>query len=502
MDKARKELIEKVKAAMELQKRREANPLNWYLPNCAVHGGRKPDDWPLSNPWYPTVCPVIPCPESKHTKFHLSDKRLRVVFGGNRSAKTFTCMKEFLFRMACVRHPLTKQPFGTYGRRGRVLAQDFSMHEKKHIPEIKEWIPVAALKHGSKAQNKAEAWEKSYDSRNHILHLINDGWIDFLTYDQDPSKGESVDLDAWFADEEIPEDWYNACNSRLITRDGIGIMGVTPLYGLTWAMRFLDQLDPNVEVFKWGIRDNPYNSQRAIETFLSGVSPMEREARESGDFIEFKGIRYKELDRSVHVIGHKLPQAGWPVLMAMDPHQRKGTAIVWAFVDPHDDVVFFDELEISGTVAEVIAAIKAKEKEHKVVTRLRVIDPAANKQISGFGSEITTLREFQDKGMDFTLAYNNEAGYSVVEEYLHWDKQQSLSALNRPSCYFTEAVAKTWYSMTHLMWDEFKFGQGRDPKERVKDKDKDFADCVRYVLTQKPTRRQSIEPVSLQFRGF
>jgi phage terminase large subunit-like protein len=497
MSQSKEQLIKQAIAAQELLKRDENLKINKYLPCCAIHGGRKPDNWPVDKLWIPTKCPVIPCPESKHTKFHVSRARNRVVFGGNRSAKTFTCAKEFIFRMCFKRHPFTGEVFRVGDRHGRILAQDYKLIEKKHIPELYEWIPTAALKFGRSAATKQEAWDKSYDSRNQLLHLVGNSWIDFCTYEQDSSKGESVDLDVWFADEEIPEDWYAACNSRIITRNGVGIMGVTPLYGLTWAMRFLDSTNPNVEVFKWGIRDNPHNSNKAISDFLADVPPLERESRENGDFIESKGLRYKELNPSVHVVGRKQPAPYDPVIMAMDPHPRKGTVITWAFLDQWDIVTFFDEMVIQGDAETVVKAIREKEKGHSAPTTLRLADPAIEKQVSGFGSALTTHDEFIRAGMSFALADNSEAGYNVVENYLKYDKTRPISSLNQPSVYFTEDCPATWYSMYHLMWDEYKFGANRDPKEKVKDKDKDGADCVRYTLVSRPTRRQSYqEPTS------
>lgn len=507
MDKERAELVKQARAALELLSRIENEKIKFYKPCCPTHGGRKPDNWPLDQEWHQgqkqpgdkpgKTCPVIPCPESKHTKFHTSKARNRIVFGGNRSSKTFTCAKEFVFRMCLVRHPFTGEVFRKGDRHGRILAQDYKVIEKKHIPEMKEWIPTSCLQAYKPGMSKNEAWDKSYDSRNQLLKLKNNSWIDFCTYEQDSSKGESVDLDVWFADEEIPEDWYQACNSRIITRNGVGIMGVTPLYGLTWAMRFLDSINPNVEVFKWGIRDNPHNSNKAINDFLADVSPLEREARENGDFIEFKGIRYKDLNQAVHVIGSTQPGGFDPVIMTMDPHPRKGTAVTWAFVNRWDIVTFFDELLIQGDAQTVVNAIHEKEKNHKARTVLRLADPAIEKQVSGFGSELTTHDEFQRAGMTFELADNSEAGYNVVEQYLKYDKQKPLSSLNQPSVYFTEDVPRLWYSMTHLMWDEYKFAANRDPKEKVKDKDKDFADCARYTLVNRPSMRsQTITPVS------
>lgn len=497
--KDRKYWEEKAAAAEELLRRHEANPILHYFPCCKTHGGRKPDDWPLDQVWWPNKCPTFLCPDSKHVQFHLSRKRNRVVFGGNRSSKTFTCHKELIMRMCYKKHPFTGEVFRTGDRHGRILAQDYSLHEKKHLPDLYEWIPQAALAYGTEP-TKRVAWDKSYDSRNHLLHLANDSWIDFQTYEQDSSKLESVDLDIWFADEEIPEEHYSASNARIVTRGGVGIMGVTPLYSLTWAMRFLDEVDPNVDVFKWGIRDNPHNTEKSIREFLAGVPELEREARENGDFIEAKGLRYKELDRSVHLIESKQPEPYFPVIMAMDPHQRKGTAIVWAYVDPSDTVVFFDELLIQGTAEQVVAAIREKEKTHKAKTLLRLIDPAANKQVSGYGSQRTTLVEFQEQGMDFSYADNNDAGYAVVESYLHYDKTKPLGFGNQPQAYFTHDVPLTWYGLSHLRWDEYKFNSDRDPKERVKDKDKDFPDCVRYVLANRPSySSDTSSPVDINY---
>lgn len=496
-DKAHEQLVKAAQAALELQHRYENYRITKYLPCCTVHGGRKPDEWPADKMWLPTKCPVIPCPDSKHTKFHMSQKRTRVVFGGNRSAKTFTCAKEFVFRMCLKRHPLTGEVFRVGDRHGRILAQKFDIHEKKHIPEMYEWIPTAWLAGYKPGMTKRDAWDASYDSRNHLLHGIGGSWIDFLTYEQDSSGGESVDLDVWFADEELPRDWFDACNSRIITRRGCGIMGVTPLYRLTWAMDFLKNVNPDVEVFKWGIRDNPHNATKDIEAFLAGVNPLEREARENGDFIEFKGIRYKELSPAIHLVGPKQPGTYDPVIMAMDPHPRKGTFITWAFVDRWDIVTFFDELVIQGDAETVVKAIREKEKQHKAQTTLRLADPAIEKQVSGFGSELTTHDEFIRAGMSFALADNSEAGYGVVESYLKYDKSKPLSSLNQPSVYFTEDCPKLWNSMTSLMWDEYKFNDNRDPKEKVKDKDKDGADCARYTLVNRPSRRSYYqEPTS------
>ena len=101
--------------------------------------------------------------------------------------------------------------------------------------------------------------------------------------------------------------------------------------------------------------------------------------------------------------------------------------------------------------------------------------------------------------MSFSLAFNGRAGYDTVEEYIAHD----IPNKKPPMLLFTRNCEKTWYAMTRLLWDEFRTSQrfSRDPKERVRDKDKDFPDCVRYIVAHRPTQSMaSVEPVDINFR--
>ncbi len=482
---SREKLIEQAKAAVELRKRYNEQRIKFYHPCCRVHGTKG--------------CPDgFHCKDSKHILFHKSTKQTRIVLGGNRSSKTFTCMKEVVFRSGCFRiHPLTREPLKIEGVRGRIGVPDFAILEKKHLEDLFHWMPKNHLREGH-LESHREAFDKSYDQRNHILYLKRDCMIDFISYDQDTSKGESVELDFCFADEEMPEDWYGATTARLITRNGKFWMGVTPLYGLTWGMKFLDGGNPNVEIFQWEIWDNPYNTTQAIEAFMAETPEHERDARIYGRFMELAGLVYKELDPHVHKLSDFVLKSYYPVVMAMDPHPRKATVITWAAVTENNDVVFFDELEIKGTAKEITSAIRAKEASHAAATTFRVIDPAARAQGSSIAFQTDTLTEFEKEGLSFALADNQDHGYNVVHERLTYDKKKAISSLNRPTCYFTQSVPLTWKGMTHLLWDDWSTKRfERDQKEKVKDKAKDFPDCVRYTLVSRPRYHTRIQPVRI-----
>jgi phage terminase large subunit-like protein len=446
----RQELIQRAMAATELMRRYNDEFIRWYKP----------------------------CSE-KHRSFHMSNAFIRIAFGGNQSGKSIMGLVELLYRACFKVHPLTKEVNPQPGKY-RIFTTKFQIAEEHIIPLLKKYVPKPVLINGS--------WEESYDSRYHILRLRNGTIIDILTYDQEASVAESVTLDGIWADEEMPERFFSGSLPRLVARQGKFWMTVTPLYNLTWAMKYWNNADKDVFVTKIGIHDNPHLAKDFVETLINQWPANERAARVSGEFLEFSGIVYKELDSTVHLIHPSKVESSWPVVMALDPHPRKASVITWAYVTPQEDVVFFDELEVKGTAQDIVNAILAKEGSHKGTTQLRLIDPAADKQVSGIGSELTTLGEFQQAGMGFSLANNSDAGYNVVHEYLTWDKNFPISALNRPRCYVTTECPKTWAGMTGLMWEEWTHGRDlRDEKERVKDRKKDFPDCVRYTLAAKPS---------------
>ncbi len=465
-----------------LLKRYEEDKALFYVPCCQTHKLMEGDRFIRNN------CPVLPCPDSKYAKFHLSQKRIRVVFGSNRSSKSYCGANELLMRACYKVHPYTKEVNRQPGK-FRIYGSDFGVVEKVLIPLVKDLIPKKALK--EVGESKEEAWEKSWDNKYHILYLKGGTTLDFMSYDQDLSKSESIELDGVWADEEMPEDIYNAVLARLISRQGYLWITVTPMYKMSWAMKFLDTPETNIDVFQFHVRDNPYISGKMIDELAQNWSEHEKVARLDGKFMEFQGLVYKELRPDIHLIDHDEPKTTYPVVFALDPHPRKATVGGWAYVTPKGDVVFFDEIEVKASARDTVYAIRDKEAAHGSKTMLRLIDPASKAQGSDLISYGTdTLQEFEKEGMFFTLADNSEAGYNAVHEYLTWNPNLPVGLMNRPQCFFTRNVPKIWYGMTHLLWDEWNMRKSlRDDKERVRDYKKDYPDIVRYVLAMRPTYR-------------
>jgi len=459
----RDELEAQAEAALELQRRYAEEKLLFYTP-CS----------------------------DKHFAFHKSQKPVRAIFGGNRSGKTFAGLMELLFHACLKKHPYTGKPNPRKGHY-RIFTTKFSIAEELIIPLLQEWVPKKWYRGGS--------WREAYDYKYHILYGADGTIIDIFTYDQDVAATESVTLDGCWMDEEAPERMYSSTVSRLMSAQGFLILTVTPLYSMSWALKiWRNGQTPTVDVFKLSIHDNKYLPKDYVNSMIEQWTESERDAREHGDFLEFKGLVYKELDDHIHYLKDwKEPDYFCAVVFALDPHPRKPSVGVWAMLTQAETLIVFDEIEVAGTAKEIVRAIKEREAQHKYPTQMRLIDPAADKQISGIGQQLTTLGELENAGMGFTLADNSAAGYEVVREYLSYAKDKPISAFNHPRLYFTDRNPKTWQYMKELLWDDYRFGTDmKDPKEKVKDYHKDFPDCVRYIVANRPTVGQdNIEPVDL-----
>lgn len=459
---SRDELIQRAEAATELKRRFDEERIRFYTP-CSP----------------------------KHLAFHQCQKPIRIFFGGNRSGKTTAGVTELIYRACFTQHRFTGEKLQVPGR-FRIFTEKYQLVETFILPLLRTWVPKKWL--------RGKSWETAYDSRNHLLHGANGSIIDIMTYDQTVAGAASVELDFVWADEEMPQRLFSETMTRLISRKGKMALTVTPMYSMTWAMQYWNKTDdPNIGIFKVSIHDNPNLPEKEKQAIIANWPEHERKAREEGQFMEFDGLVYVELDNQVHFIPEsRNPAPNYPVICTVDPHQRKGTYVTWAYVDEHNTVVFFDEALVKGTAKDAVEYINAREARHGARTLLRLIDPAANKQVSGYGSARTTLREFSDAGMSFSLADNSEGGYNVVHEYLKFDKSKPVDSFNHPQCYFTKDVPQTWYAMSNFMWDEWAHGNTlRDEKERPRDYLKDFPDCVRYTLAVRPTYTQNTSPVRL-----
>jgi len=234
----RQQLEHKAKAKRELELRQQIYPLNYFEP-------------------------------MEHQQpFHTSVKKVKGIFGGNRSGKT-------LNGASYVVKKLKTQP--NFQARASTWAD-------MAIPIQQTVVHKLLPKDGSATYRFSE---KDGFYRN-LITFDNGSVLRFKTYEQKAKTYQGADLDLEWDDEEPPEDIVKEQKARLIDRNGELIRTMTPLNGITYTYDEMIENeigDEEVEYWYWATADNTYIDQGAAERILGGYAEREREARSEGHFL-------------------------------------------------------------------------------------------------------------------------------------------------------------------------------------------------------------------------
>lgn len=429
----------------------------------------------------------------------------KAYFGANRAGKTTAGAVEVGY------HTTGQYPDWWDGRTwhrptiGRVFAEDFTKGVKVVTKKLHEWFPKDAIERIEKNNQKAEVgW--------YIRHKSGQfSYFDIMTYEQDVATAEGWNGDwVWF-DEPPPRDLYIATARGLIDNDGICIFTLTPLKE-PWLF---DEIynSKNNEVFSVIadvrhnlIRYNPISKdmvglkEESIRRYESKLTEEERETRMHGKFRYLAGRIWKEWDRDVHTYDRRMwvkgkdivavdgqPPRHWPRIMLVDPHDRNPHAILWIACDETNNYWAYREMWIANTtIADIVAAIKKVELDSRETVQTRIMDPNFGPKRYG-NSGLTVRDEFEQEArkIGYNLRFNfgddhKELGRKKFAELLKFDPNKPLSLLNHPKFKVADDMKEYIYQIEHYIWDEYRSGIERDPKEKPKDINTHFPDLSQY----------------------
>lgn len=407
-------------------------------------------------------------PQEHQEPFHRSQKKVRMISGGNQSGKSWCSVAEGIMLSLGI-HPHRKM---RVPNKGRVAANDI----KKGLGEVVQilydkYLPLSEVKR----IKKYPGGEMSK------IEYRNGSQVDFLTYEQDTKafEGSTIDWIQW--DEPQPRDKYIASLRGLIRWKGITWMAMTPLSEPWIYDEIYMQAGPGADkpdVFNFDIMDNKYLSAEEINDFASKLTADEREARLHGRFKHLSGLVFKELKPDIHFIEPFDIPKDWTRYCAMDYHSRMPCAMIWIAVDPKGTCYVYDELWIDKTVKEICEIIKAKEDGD--IIRARFIDSisATPDRITGTSPQ----REFARYGLHFRSSTKNWIlGLNACREYLR------LGTDGNPGIYFMrQRTDSCIHAMSRYQWDEYA-GSREGEKESPKKKYAHFPDAVRYILVMRPS---------------
>ena len=359
--------------------------------------------------------------------------------------------------------------------RAAVFAEDFDSHKEITQPALESWAPKGFIK--KKIKNAAGQIVEYQLSNGSILH--------FRSYDQGSPKAEGKDWDIVWCDEPPPRDIYTAIFRGLVATDGKLFITATLLKEV-WL--YDEAEHPHVKIYESEIHDNEWISTSAKNDFLTSLDEDERLVREKGKPASLTGLIYKSFSESgPYIIPYKTPSVNYPILMGVDPHERKPVYIMWFYITPDDEIIAFDSARVQcDTVGEMFTDIHSYEEKHPNVAKIVIMDPnrGAARQIKATSNAPSSWKEvFEQEGYNVVLGFDDiKIGHSIVSNCL-FVKKPRLFFMNN-----LKGQGGPIWQMRRYSWDDWKGKSSRvkDKKEVPKDLHKDFPDIIRYVCAYDP----------------
>jgi len=426
-------------------------------------------------------------PMDHQEKIHTSTAKGRALMGGNRAGKTVCGAAEVVMWLTG-KHPYRPTPRPPIRARG--ISVDFD-HGFELImkPEIARWMPPSELIDGS--------WDKSFQKSTRILTLANGSTIEFLSNDQDVDKhaGTSRDL-IWF-DEEPPKEIFNENMARLIDVSGSWILTMTPLDGMTWVYDDIylpSMLKPDPYVIEVDMDSNIYINTLEIDSYLSGMTEDEKQARRHGKFVQIGGLIYgKYLKQGANVIEPVLGTERWETIrtkwthfLAMDHGFNNPTCFLWFAADTDGRLLVYDEYYVSGEIVSHHASEVRQRCEILGIEPAFVVgDPSIRNTDPITGTSVQT--EYIENGLPVALGNNNvPGGINRVARLLEHNK-----------LIVTKNCEKLLWELQRYRWGRWssrKIEATNNVKEHPVKKDDHACDALRYGVASRFSPEELIMP--------
>lgn len=439
-------------------------------------------------------------PSYKQYLFHKSKAKIRGLFGGNQSGKSWAKNNELAMTVGKI-HPYRPNYVGPVFARDCYQNED--VLEKVAIPTYMRILPrQSCILEGKTFEGKPRiwpglrggSWGSAYDRQFHVIYLADGSFIEFKTYQQGERNLQS------FAgpprhivghDEEPRKDIYEENKARQNTLGMNQLFAMTPLQYSKWLYTEIYEKassTDSIDVFEMSAYENPIADHEAVKDLEDSIEdPAIRAARIYGKFTYVEGLVYKGFSK-LNIVDPFTPRLDWEYSFCIDPHLEKPTAWNLFGEDHLGNIWCIDEGNFKGDVEFICQQIRNKCGGKRI--GLQLIDPSSRQStgIHGKGRLIDVFREYFPE----LIEADNDvlAGIDRVKYFLKNNPGTG------PKLKFFSNCTTTIHQMKNLSWKPpTKTGEDRRRPEVVK-KDDDNADNVRYrVMAQH-------EEVGVGFTGF
>lgn len=442
--------------------------------------------------------PTAP-PDNDQTAFMASTAKIRAVFGGNRSGKTEVgvadCL-QFCQGVHAVRSLVRQPPVYV-----RYLAPSWEDGIKAVIiKKFQQLVPREWLIGGE--------WAKAWSEKARTLSFANGSLIRFFTYEQDVNKMGGDDIDAFYADEHMPEKMFIETMMRTVDRDGYGVMTLTPESGITWEfdkiVEAADDGDTNVAYWTFTTYGNPYLSKEGIAQVESMITDDRlRDAKLLGKFVSLSGLVYPQWDRKIHILPElDIVPDNWFLQFIIDPHHRKPSFMIWMAWNPDGQIAHvIKEAEFAPSEGGVKTLANFIRNQCSEVIGPKVQQWIGDEAMGGDGLNIygdrSVLEQLRRLGLP-VMGTNQEgskafaAGVNRVRELLTLDPESG-----HPRLYVHAGCVKTIKQIERYQYRRETKLDEETLREHVRNVEDEGPTCIRYGAMAEPQgmRRRTTGPV-------
>lgn len=277
----------------------------------------------------------------KQIDFHKSPKRVRFVFGGNRTGKTECGAVECVYLARGI-HPFRENKPKTDG-----WVVSLSTRVQKDVAQKKvlsyldpKWIVGIVMSSGSQVNP-----ENGIIERILVRNVSGEiSTIGFKSVEEGRDKFQGASLDYVWFDEEPPESIYTECVMRVLDKKGDIFCTMTPLLGKTFVydkiyLNLAGDSEVYYSFFSW--EDNPFLSEDEIVRLKSVLSEEELETRQFGRFVINDGsLVYPEFDEFLNVVEPFSVPPEWQEIISIDPGLNNPLSVHWYAVDPYTGNIY------------------------------------------------------------------------------------------------------------------------------------------------------------------
>ena len=306
-------------------------------------------------------------PYPKQMEFHAAGAthRERLLLAGNQSGKTLAASMEVAY------HVTGRYPEWWTGRRfnapvrcwvaGGSAEGTRDTVQRLLLGDGPDYgtgsIPRSAIHEVKQARTVSGAVGQMY------IKYANGGtsYIGVRTYEQPRERWQGESLNLLWCDEEPPREHYTEGLTRLNAREGIALMTMTPLLGMTQTVQLFyphpTTLDRHLTMMT--IEDVDHYTQNEKEQIIASYPPHEREARLRGIPMLGSGRVFPVTQESITCKPFEIPDH-WPRLGALDfgwDHPTGAVAIAW---DRDADCIYVTHCyrERERTPSQIVVELK------------------------------------------------------------------------------------------------------------------------------------------------